>query len=378
MNRVLYGLGLGLMLGVGRLSAAEAPRWGGYLESRLFLLDGPYTHPQTALWNRLMLELRGDVNPKSQVVILMRGSQLSGFMTRAVMVNDTNGYVQSAIPAEQLLLDRMYIETEWNRWRIRAGKQLISWSFGYLFTPLDIYNPTYMLEPGFEVPGIAAWRSLVRLSRLSNWELICIPDGSYTQSKMTTRLITNIRGTDIALNWLHNGVTDLAGLAVKGELGIGYWVESAWYYRSANHRLEGCMVTTMGLDYTFAIGNGCYWMLEYFHDQTGFPAAEYATSRYTAMTEGRAFMGRNYAAVLSSYPLSNRVSLSGAVVLNLDDQASVWVPQIEYRAGVNLSCRFGAYLNPSAIGSEFAPSLPAELRRYQQTSQVFCWIRSDF
>lgn len=353
----------------------EKPEWGGYLESRTFFLMGKTAQVQAGMWNRAFLELNARANKSTKISLLLRGIQRTGFLTKSFTVTkDTDVFTVSTLPSEQILIDRCFADLNFNRLNLRIGKQLISWSFAYLFTPLDIYNPTYMVEPNFAVPGISALRSTVPLGSLTEFESIFVPGKTSEQSKISTRLITNIFSTDLGLNWAHNGQTDLLGFALKGDVEIGFWIEGAYLYKSEISRLQNKSIITLGADYTFPLKNGLYFMLEYSHDETGFKKDEY----YQARLEGRTFLGKNYIALVSNYPFTNRIAASALFISNLNDQSKIFVPQIQWRPRVNLTFNFGAYLNFSKLGSEFAPDLPVALEDYERASQIFFWARTDF
>lgn len=63
----------------------ENPEWGGYFESRTFLLKGKTSQIQTGMWNRAFLELNARANKSTKISVLLRGIQRTGFLTLSVL-----------------------------------------------------------------------------------------------------------------------------------------------------------------------------------------------------------------------------------------------------------------------------------------------------
>ncbi|MBO8131945.1 MAG: hypothetical protein H0Z29_10620 [Candidatus Marinimicrobia bacterium] len=341
------------------------PALSGYIEGRYFVLINRDNDSYQSLWSRAVIDIDARVNQNAKLFIRIRGEETSGFLNKISLIGSSKKGVS---------FDRFYFDLNRQNLRLRVGKQIISWSFGYIFRPMDVFMPVSVYEPTFDFSGINSIKLSARTGRLSQFDAVMVPEEGYKNSKFAFRLITNIAEADLLLNYSHYKVGDFLGLALKRDMGIGVWIESIYFIDSDIDRYKNNFNTLVGFDYTFPVGNGLYFLTEYNHDQTGFESDNYSFK--SAIAEERKFLGRNYLFSMINYPLNNKYSISVFCVSNLDDKSTIFSPSLSYNPRINITVNFGAYFNFSKDGTEFAPNILS--KSYRGAHYLYIFIKTYF
>jgi len=337
----------------------------GYIEGRYFILINRYDHLYQSLWSRVVVNIEAKANQNAKLFIRIRGEESSGFLNEISLIGSSKKGVS---------FDRFYFDLNRKNLRLRIGKQVLSWSFGYIFRPMDIFMPVSVYEPTFDFSGINSIKLSASTGRFSQLDAVMVPEREYENSKFALKFITNIAGADLLFNYSHYKVGDFLGFAFKRDIGIGLWIESIYFIDSNINRYSRKLNTLVGFDYTFPFGNGLYFVTEYNHDQTGFEADDYDFS--AAMIEERKFLGKNYLFSMFNYPFDSKFSVSMFYVSNLDDKSLILSPSLSYSPGVNVTINLGAYFNFSKDGTEFAPNILS--KSYRGAHYLYLFIKTYF
>lgn len=209
--------------------------------------------------------------------------------------------------------------------RIIAGKQSLYWGVGRVFRPLDIFNRTNYLEPGYERAGANALLTYLSIGDLSSIRGILAPRGDIENTLVGARAGLNVAGNDIGITAMHQSSEQLTivGGEITGELALGYWAEFAYTWQDTLDHSK----LSAGVDYTLPIG--IYAMIEYFFDGSG--VSDPADYDFARIANGdRQTLAQHY--MYASIGLFQNPFLrpSFNVITNLNDGSLIIIPQITY------------------------------------------------
>jgi hypothetical protein len=250
--------------------------------------------------------------------------------------------------------------------RIIAGIQSLYWGVGRVFRPLDIFNRTNYLEPGYERPGTNALLGYLALGNLTSIRGIIVPYGNIKNTLGGIRIGTNILGNDIGFTAMHQSSENqtIIGGEITGELLLGYWGELSytWIDTIDYNRL------TVGLDYTFPLM--IYTMVEYFFDGSGEDDPDnYDYVQITSRERQTLAQHYLYASIGLSYNPFLRPSLNS--IINLNDNGAIIIPQLIYSIFENTDLTVGINFAIGSDESEFRNITP-----YRGTAYI--WIKVYF
>jgi hypothetical protein len=245
----------------------------------------------------------------------------------------------------RLEVDRLNFGGTRGPWEWRAGRQAIGFGRIVLFSPLDLIAPFPPDALDVDVrPGVDALR-VVRHSGLAGQlgGTVVFGDSSRHHSYLAT-VTDNVRQIDILAlgGWLRD--RPVLGLGLAGSLGpLGLKGEIAGY--------RGTRAGQPGGDAHshFAIGAVEAWyrfdagpvlLAEYLFNGagTGDPARYPAIAASAAVREGLSFLaGRHYLLLGPSWEVHPLVTLTGLMILNLEDRSWLLRPLLDFSLADNLS-----------------------------------------
>lgn len=250
--------------------------------------------------------------------------------------------------ADYLEVSRLYLDYYSPRLDLRAGRQALHWGSAQFFNPTDPFPEVLLAEPWRPRAGVNALRAHLAFSPLADATAVAAVDDALAEPRAALRLRANRWGADLALSGVWRGDTDwLAGVDVRGTLGVGYWVEAA-------ERFAGDAVheeLAAGVDYSFDIFRKLVVMAQYYRNGAGETSPERyrrpAASLFaggtvaTGPSSGAAAaadpfaaltLARDYLLASVSAQLTEEWSASLPILQNLDDGSGVALPSLTWAA----------------------------------------------
>lgn len=186
-------------------------------------------------------------------------------------INETFGLI---VPNDRVFLDNAFLSWRDGSYRIRAGKQQLSWGPGYSYNPTDLFHRKDMLDPTYEKEGVVAVRVDRQWGVGNEITAIWAINDDFETSGYAVRMATHLPlGYDMALTFHQIEDTTRVvldsmdspgqrrralGLELSGSLlGLGLWAEGNYNQMKVE---DGFVRVIAGLDYTFA--SGLYVMTE--------------------------------------------------------------------------------------------------------------------
>jgi hypothetical protein len=250
--------------------------------------------------------------------------------------------------------------------RATMGRQLVNWGVSRVFKCLDFFNRVDYFEPEYEREGVDAIQALWAFSQRGSARLLCKPSWTIDNTLLAGRLASNFFYNDVGLNAFYQNEPDLiaAGIDIAGELLAGYWAETAYWQNDTTEFFK----STIGIDYTFPLS--IYTMAEYFHDASGH--SDPAQYDYGLLYNGtRSTLGQDYLYLSAGIVPNMYLRPAFNVIVNLDDQGTILIPNVFYAPFDNVDLNVGASFVIGDDVSEFQNIDP-------YSAVVYSWLKVYF
>jgi hypothetical protein len=343
----------------------------GYFENRFFVINNTEINWsdldnkfKLGDYNRLRLKLQATPSEKVTLNLAIDFFSFHG-MTSSPFGTNSNDTIENS--NDMIMdLDRAYADIHFKKFDLSIGKQRVAMGVSYLWSPLDIFNRVNLLEPKEEKPGVNAFKLYIPLGDSSSITGVFSPEDDFQASKSGLRIQTQALGIDMALTAIRSGntKTSIYGLDFRGENFIGWWIECAAFL----HDQEKNYKTVLGYDYTFPIGNGLYWLNEFFYDTSGEENIE--NYNYELLSQGERFsLGRTYYLSMLRYGFSELLSGSLTYIANWDDGSYILNPNLQYEIFQDTTVSMGFYLPLGKEQGEFTQA---------KNTIFFVWLKLFF
>lgn len=277
-------------------------------------------------------------------------------------------------------LDRLFVDVNLPRADLRVGRQGVNWGSALVFNPTDVFAEVIVAEPWRERQGVDAARVTVPFGERAQVVGVLgadgIPDGEIEDLRGGLRGTVSRSRLDASAVAYTNGERSFAGLDLKGDAGVGWWLEGGYTLDNSADETSGFTRASLGVDYSFPVLQLLYVAAQVSFDGSGLTPDEYDLTG--AMSQGLAFsscggeeteatasstrstMGRLYGVGVVNWALNEDLSLSGTTLWNLMDGTGLVFPSFGAKVGNRLSLNVGAQVLLGEDG-EFRPD-PADLQ----------------
>ena len=228
------------------------------------------------------------------------------------------GASEDSLGSGDLELDRFFLDVELGAWDLRLGRQAINFGQALIWNPVDLVDSNSPLDFDVVKEGVDTFRASWAVSSTASvLALVAFPDGG-TISLLRGEVLAG--SADIGLLAAADARTDelIFGFDVKGDLGVGYWAESAYHDLEDG---EDFLELVLGFDYSWPIQDQLYLALQVYRDESGGTGVE--DYDYAALGTTRRFLGRRYGSLIAGLTFSELTALNGSVIYNLEDDSFV-------------------------------------------------------
>ena len=283
------------------------------------------------------------------------------------------GATEETLGSGDVELDRAFLDVELGDWDLRVGRQAINFGQAQVWNPVDLVDSNSPLDFDVVKEGIDAVRASYGISSTASVQgLVSFPDGG---------ALALVRGEFLA------GSADLGFLAasdaradeivlgvdVKGDWGVGYWVESAFHDLEEG---EDYLRVVAGFDYSFAVQDQLYLAFQVYRDESGGTGV--ADYDYASAGTTRRFLARSYASWIAGLTFSELATLNGSVIYNLEDESFVTTVSMTRYFFDNLEVTVRANLFRGSGPGEFNPVRGSPLFGRQPTETYDLYLEWRF
>ena len=287
--------------------------------------------------------------------------------TFSIEVSGNLNFSRLSIPNKEIEIQssiepyRIWLRYQINKWEFRAGLQKIDFGVAQLLRPIQWFNQIDPRDPlGLTngVYGLLVRHYFKNNSNLWLWGLYGNEKQRGFDALPTIKNIPEFGGrfqtfvpkgeAAISYNYRKAGVIESNGLAgyetpeyrigfdLKLDLGFGLWTETTYIRKLKNiGLLTNQFLLNLGIDYTFAIGNGLTFSKEYL----------YYKSTDNEINES---IDRGISALNLNYPLNIFSSLNALVYHQWNNNKQTFLLNYQHQFN-NLSGYFIVYYNPDVV-----------------------------
>ena len=294
--------------------------------------------------------------------------------TLTVRGQRNRGMLEDSLGSGDVELDRAYLDLELGDWDLRIGRQAINFGQALIWNPVDLVDSNSPLDFDVVKEGIDAVRASWAVSSTASVQgLVAFPDGG-TLSLLRGEVLAG--SADIGFLAAADARTDevVLGFDVKGDWGVGYWVESAFHDLEEG---EDFLRVVAGFDYSFAVQDQLYLALQVYRDASGGTGV--ASYDYASLGAGRRrFLARSYASLISGLTFDELTSLNGSVIYNLEDSSYVTTLGLTRYFFENLEVTVRASLFRGSGPGEYNPVRGSPLFGRQPTETYDLYLEWHF
>lgn len=267
--------------------------------------------------------------------------------------------------SDENFLDNAYV-TIYSRYaNIRIGKQQLPWGSGYSWNPTDIFNQKNLLDPTYEKVGVNAFKLEMLFGREAVLTTVIGIGEEWETSTKALKVKEHFLGFDLSACFvektqegfdyiLFSPLSErrrLFGADFSGELlGLGLWAEGAYNRLEDSDDFGQYLV---GADYTFE--SGLYLIGEYYRNELGrTDKSEYTFDDWMRLlsAEGEN-LGVDYISSGEMYPVTELLSWSNYLIINLNDRSGIFFPWFDYSFSDNTEVILVAYVPFGEEETEF-------------------------
>jgi hypothetical protein len=258
-------------------------------------------------------------------------------------------------------IDRAAAELPLGAFRATAGRQAIGWGRGVLFGAIDFFSPFAPLEVDREWRrGVDALRAELELSRRAAAEVVVAGAERASDMAALARLRGALGDADAELVGGWRAGDWVGGLSASGAAGDAELHGEVAAFRSRDPLPAGgslgddrlAVKAVLGASNRFALGKGLYLLLEAHWSGFGARspgalaplAADPAFARRLLRGDTQ-IAGRQAAALLSSYEVSEVTTASVAAVVSPRDGSGVAAPSLRFDLSDRLTVTAQAFLS---------------------------------
>ncbi len=319
--------------------------------------------------------------------------------------------------SEYLSVERLHLDFNLPAVDLSVGRQAITWGSSLVTHPTDPFPEVLATEYWRERSGVNAFKAEIPIRNHSVTAVVGMgddlselyrdePDAAEIPLTGAVRGTVRAAGTDwSAVAWGRPDGVWLAGLDLRGTVGVGWWVEGGYHGGAESVHDDALPVEVVaGIDYSFPLLERFYVAAEYRYDGTGEDPDNYAWDARTGSFDvpfsgctfsagsseevaARTSLGRHYVHGILNLMFTQDFSVQAVTLANLQDQTGV----LSFDAAANVGSRWqvhlgaqapygeeGEYRPPAEVTTVRVGDLSADLSPLLYDVNVLSWARYSF
>lgn len=274
---------------------------------------------------------------------------------------------------DKLVWDRAYFKYRDPNWSVTAGKQRIAWGSGYIWNPVDIFNPFVLsfAVKDEDKTNVQAVRVEVPVGEAGGINAFVVTGKPWEETARGLR----VKGTqglfDVALSYVDQGTLGRqVGLETAGDIIKDVGVRGEIAVKTVPGKSGYIAQATAGGDYT--LDNGVGLNIEYYCNGLG-------SRDKNAYNWGTAeSVGVDYLFCSANKIIDEITTVTASVLVNLDDQSFMIYPQYARNIAQNLDLNLEVMLLGGQDGSEFVPPAAQDTSGFGGSKMVLARITYNF
>jgi len=283
-------------------------------------------------------------------------------------------------------LDRLYLAVVGEKGSLRIGRQAITWGNGYVFNPMDLFNPfpPTAIDRDYKV-GDDMLNGQYSLGQFGDLQGLYVarrnPDNNQVetdQASLAAKLHLAYGTSEFDAMVSKHFEDHVIGLGSRGYLKDTAWrLDATWTFLDDG---DDYLSVVANLDYSWVwFKKNFYGFVEYFYN--GIGKSDYAEALLDPdiderLARGELFVvGRNYLSGHLQVELHPLVKASLTAINNIEDPSGILQPYLVWDATQNLQITGGLNFYYGDKGTEFGGfTLPGTQLRNQPPNSAYLWL----
>jgi len=283
-------------------------------------------------------------------------------------------------------LDRLYLALNKTWGSIRVGRQAVTWGNGFVFNPMDLFNPfpPTAIDRDYKV-GDDMINAQISLPQLGNAQLLYVsrrnPDNGNVESDQASvagKLHVAVSTTEFDLMGAKNYDDGVAGIGSTGYLGDTAWrLDGTWTFLNDG---DDYLSLVANMDYSWVwFDKNLYGFIEYYFNGLGkdnYSDALLDPNITKRLARGELFvLGRNYVSSHIQIELHPLFQVFFTAINNIEDPSGILQPYATWDITQNLQLTGGLSVSYGAKGTEFGGfTLPGTDIRSKSPDNAYLWL----
>ncbi len=294
-------------------------------------------------------------------------------------------------------LDRLSLTLLHDWGNIRLGRQALTWGNGFLFNPIDLFNPfsPIDIDRDYKIGDDMATIE-VQGTSIGDLQFLYVPrrdpetgDIEWKESSIAGKLHTNFNETEFDFMLARHYKDDVAGVGTSGYIKDAAWrFDVTWTFLHDNKgEKDNFFSAVLNLDYSWiSWEKNFYGLLEFFYngpgqddysDSAGFeidPELNQRIKRGELFTIGKYYIGAKIQ--MEIHPL---VNIHMTTINNLEDYSGMLQPVVIWDAANDFQIMAGINYYYGSLGSEYGGlKIPGTNMHDSPPHSMFLWMARFF
>ncbi len=287
-------------------------------------------------------------------------------------------------------LDRLYIALLGEHGSLRIGRQAITWGDGFIFNPMDLFNPfpPTAIDRDYKV-GDDMLNAQFSLTQIADVQLLYVarrnPDNNKVESDQASwagKLHFAAGTTEFDVMGSKHFKDNVAGIGMAGYLGDTAWrLDGTWTFLDDG---DDYLSLVANMDYSWVwFEKNFYGFIEYYFNGLGkdnYPDALLDPDITERLARGELFvMGRNYLSGHIQAELHPLFNVFFTAINNIEDPSGILQPYVTWDITQNLQLTGGVNVYYGAKGTEFGGfKAPQTDLIIKSPDNVYIWLTYFF
>ena len=283
-------------------------------------------------------------------------------------------------------LDRLYLALNRQWGAVRVGRQAITWGNGFVFNPMDLFNPSppTAIDRDYKV-GDDMINAQFSASNIGDVQLLYVarrnPDNKkveFDQSSIAAKLHLAAGTTEFDIMASKHFEDNVVGIGSTGYLGDTAWrLDGTWTFLKAS---DDYLSLAANMDYSWVwFTKNFYGFIEYYFNGLGksdYPDALLDPDITERLARGELFvLGRNYLSGHISVELHPLFQIFFTAINNVEDPSGILQPYATWDITQNLQMTGGLSISYGTKGSEYGGfTLPGTDIHSKSPDNAYIWL----
>ena len=264
-------------------------------------------------------------------------------------------------------LDRFNLTYQPQWGLIRIGRQAITWGNGFLFNPMDLFNPFSPtdIERDYKIGSDMALLQ-IPTERTGDYQGLYVPrrnnlddDMEWASSSLAGKVHFAVESNEFDIMAGHHYDDDVVGIGAVGYIGGAAWrMDATWTFLDKDSSSDNYLSLVANMDYSWVWWNkNFYGFIEYFHNGLGENDPSEAFTNpdiLKRLDRGELFaLGKNYLSGHIQVEIHPLFNFFFTAINNMADSSGILQPRVIWDVKQDFQVTMGGNISYGGFETEF-------------------------